>query len=316
MIRLLVSGVFAGLAMTTGWTPAAVDPGPWEVLSEQESMPPGEISLHNKCPQELSIWQRPDPLWVATKVYTCASPADAQKLAGIMHSKASPVNSPPVFGEGVDFQTVQRVKNQWIADRFWAQGNLVLIADAQCGPRDQATCQRLSDAVARSFAASLQGTPSPWQSTGLNMLNGIFALAGLVWLLSVGLPGLIRYLRRDRHPLPIQRDAWTDVGRVSWRLRWQSLAWGTLVGLRRIMVVLAVLLVGTLLVVRTVRAAIGLVVVLGVIAGITVLVRRGPGGRRSAADDGGARSATVPARAGIWQAAWRAWGSPGRSCCS
>ncbi|SMC65726.1 hypothetical protein [Kibdelosporangium aridum] len=274
MIRLMICGVFAGLAMTTGWTPAAVEPGPWEVLSEQEPMPPGVIALRNKCPQDLSIWQRPDPLWVATKVYTCASPTEAQKLAGIMRSNASPVDRQPVFGVGIDFQTVQRPKNQWIVDRFWAQGNLVLVAEAQCGPHDQATCQRFTDAVARSFAESLPGAPSPWQSTSLNVLTGILALGGFVWLMSVGLPGLIRYLRRDRYPLPAQHSAWTDVSRVSWRLRWQSFAWGTLVGLRRTAVVLAVVLAGTLLVVRTPASAVGLVVTLGAIAGLTVLVRR------------------------------------------
>jgi hypothetical protein len=65
------------------------------------------------------------------------------------------VPSPPVFGADVDFHIVQRLKNQWFADRFWTQGNVTLTAEAQCGLDGQATCQRLSDAVARSFARFL-----------------------------------------------------------------------------------------------------------------------------------------------------------------
>jgi hypothetical protein len=99
-----------------------------------------------------------------------------QVLSGRGEIHQDPVPSSPVFGADVDVQTVQRLKNQWFADRFWAQGNVTLTAEAQCGLDDQGPVSGCPTRLQVRSPGFSWGTPSPGQFSDLNSLNGVLAL--------------------------------------------------------------------------------------------------------------------------------------------
>lgn len=215
------------------WSPQDVLQGRFDSVSQEAGS--AVIEPRSCAPRWDEMWTHNGAYSVQVTLRECANERVASELpkVALTVESATAVES-TAFGN----RDIAWVENgDWMI-RYWAQGNLVVMAAVHC--RGDVACPESSEEIARSLSSQLPGQVLQSRDASASTINYMFVSVLSVWTVFVLMPRFVIRLVEPRLRFPASPPWFMNIGPDIARARWKRAGRLVLVWVMGILVLRAV----------------------------------------------------------------------------